>query len=62
MERTPLTYQWLEESGNVDHELMLALYAKRVQAFKPKFFMSPPYEASMMDELMIRCLLNDDMK
>lgn len=39
MERTPLTYQWLEESGEVDMELLALLEAHRIKdSENPPFF------------------------
>ena len=62
MERAPLTYQWLEESGNVDIELIKTLEYKRPQnmfgksfsGFGDVFFCQTKFKMSEAHELKLR--------
>lgn len=48
------TFQWLEERGEIDHELMLRLDAKRVEWWQPIVFVDNYDGQSSIDEIKAR--------
>lgn len=54
MEKYKPTFQWLEESGEIDIELMRRLNEKRAEQWEPTFFIQPPFQLTDAQELAIR--------